>query len=119
MSSGTGAAQKEEDSETLVTYCTSFISPYLRTTTFPKLEQRLVLSLDLTPAMSVNSRTAGVAAVQLLLLLLNSCSSAVTAAAASSSEDVTSSLSADVRSISVHSKIFVTKTFFWLKNLRI
>ena len=118
MSSGTGAAQKEEDSETLVTYCTSFISPYLRTTTFPKLEQRLVLSLDLTPAMSVNSRTAGVAAVQ-LLLLLNSCSSAVTAAAASSSEDVTSSLSADVRSISVHSKIFVTKTFFWLKNLRI
>ena len=118
MSSGTGAAQKEEDSETLVTYCTSFISPYLRTTTFPKLEQRLVLSLDLTPAMSVNSRTAGVAAVQ-LLLLLNSCSSAVTAAAASFSEDVTSSLSADVRSISVHSKIFVTKTFFWLKNLRI
>ena len=118
MSSGTGAAQKEEDSETLVTYCTSFISPYLRTTTFPKLEQRLVLSLDLTPAMSVTSRTAGVAAVQ-LLLLLNSCSSAVTAAAASSSEDVTSSLSADVRSISVHSKIFVTKTFFWLKNLRI
>ena len=118
MSSGTGAAQKEEDSETLVTYCTSFISPYLRTTTFPKLEQRLVLSLDLTPAMSVNSRTAGVAAVQ-LLLLLNSCSSAVTAAAASSSEDVTSSLSADVRSISVHSKIFITKTFFWLKNLRI
>ena len=118
MSSGTGAAQKEEDSETLVTYCTSFISPYLRTTTFPKLEQRLVLSLDLTPAMSVNSRTAGVAAVQ-LLLLLNSCSSAFTAAAASSSEDVTSSLSADVRSISVHSKIFVTKTFFWLKNLRI
>ena len=118
MSSGTGAAQKEEESETLVTYCTSFISPYLRTTTFPKLEQRLVLSLDLTPAMSVNSRTAGVAAVQ-LLLLLNSCSSAVTAAAASSSEDVTSSLSADVRSISVHSKIFITKTFFWLKNLRI
>ena len=118
MSSGTGAAQKEEDSETLVTYCTSVISPYLRTTTCPKLEQRRVLSLDLTPAMSVNSRTAGVAAVQ-LLLLLNSCSSAVTAAAASSSEDVTSSLSADVRSISVHSKIFVTKTFFWLKNLRI
>ena len=77
-----------------------------------------MLSLDLTPAMSVNSRTAGVAAVQ-LLLMLNSCSSAVTAAAASSSEDVTSSLSADVRSISVHSKIFITKTFFWLKNLRI